>query len=85
MISSALVEFVAWLTIMGVIILTLVQVRRQHLATNSRLDELLDVTSKLARLEGFEAGRVSMESLRASSEQLDQQNHPPQGKGPSAN
>ncbi len=84
MMSEAMIQFIAWITIMGVMILTLVQVRRQHLATNSRLDELLNVTGKLARLEGFEAGRVSMESLRASSDQLDHQNHLPTGKGPSA-
>jgi hypothetical protein len=71
--TATLVLFIGWGVIVVVAVITLFQVRKQHLATNSRLDALLDATRKLARSEGYEAGRESMTRLRETSAKIDHQ------------
>ncbi len=69
---SFLIMVGGWIGIVSLILYTLIQVRKQHIATNSRLDALLEVTSKLARLEGYEAGKASMTRLKEVNIQLNQ-------------
>jgi hypothetical protein len=71
--STALtvVQFIGFGVIVGLLGMMIFEIRKQHFATNSRLTALLEVTSQLARIEGFEAGRASMESLRDVSSKLD--------------
>ena len=51
-------NFIEWFFIIVMCFIILSQVKKQHLATNSRLDELLETTKQLARLEGFKAGQI---------------------------
>ncbi len=67
------VMFSGWVVIMMTLMLTLYRVRQQHAATNSRLDELIRAASALARLEGFEAGKISHGNLKNISGKLDAQ------------
>jgi len=48
------------------------QLNELHLSMNSRLDELLATTTKLARAEGFRAGQENhLEAVRKVTDALD--------------
>ena len=51
-------NFFEWVFIAVMCFIILSQVKKQHSATNSRLDELLETTKQLARMEGFKAGQL---------------------------
>lgn len=56
----------------AVAIYMLLQLRQIHLSTNSRLDELLITTRKLAMAEGFKAGQEDyLSEVRRASGSLD--------------
>jgi len=60
------------LAVASLIFVVLRQLRRIHLSMNSRLDELLETTGKLARAEGFKAGQENhLDALRAADRKLD--------------
>ena len=69
--DTIILQFIGWIVIVTLTGFTLLQLRRQHLAMNSRLDALLDVTGKLARAEGYKAGQDSMEKIRNLTDELD--------------
>jgi hypothetical protein len=68
MTEPMLYGFVAWVIMMTVLVFLYVQIKKQRLATNSRLDTLLSVSSKLAHLEGFEEGRRNAKRLQELTE-----------------
>ncbi len=65
-------QFLAWTVLVGLLGFTSLQLRRQHLAMNSRLDALLEVTGKLARAEGYKAGQDSRDKIREAGRHVTQ-------------
>jgi hypothetical protein len=68
-------DILLWVVLLGVVISTLLNLKKMkglHLTMNSRLDELLDVTKKLARAEGFKAGQEDhLGALKEAGSNLD--------------
>jgi hypothetical protein len=57
-------------SVLGIVIIKML--RANHLSMNSRLDELLMTTKKLARAEGFTAGQKDhLDAVRAAGSKLD--------------
>lgn len=61
---------IGWSIMLAMLAVILYQIRLAHASTKSKLDALLDVISKLARAEGYEAGRL--DRLRYTSGKLDE-------------
>lgn len=63
-----------WLTGVGFGLVIVSMLRSNHLAMNSRLDQLLKTAKILARMEGFEEGREErLEAVRQAGAVLDRQ------------
>lgn len=64
-------QLLGWLVILALVAAMLVNIKRDHYETKTRLDVMLDAINRMARIEGYDVTAATLRELEEASRRLD--------------